>query len=111
MLGRPVRKGRSIRQLASSCVAALQRQTSVDLSGSETRNQFVASACLSALDLLVHEVCYTGGGRRCPEVFLFMYFLFLERKHTHTHNNERELYRLGVPDRRDQKEFSKPGSG
>lgn len=84
MLGRPVRKGRSIRQLASSCVAALQRQTSVDLSGSETRNQFVASACLSALDLLVHEVCYTGGGRRCPEVFLFMYFLFLERKHTHT---------------------------
>lgn len=77
----------------------------MDIFGLETRNQFVAGARLSAVDLLVHEVCYTGGGRRCPEVFLFIYFyfyLFFGRENTH--NNETEFYRLSVPDCLDQKE-------
>lgn len=56
----------------------------MDISGLETRNQFVASACLSALNLLVHEVCYTGERRHCPKVLLFIYLFRREN----TYNNE-----------------------
>lgn len=63
---------------------------------------FICSGSLSAWSML-HM------GRRCPEVFLFIYlFGFFSRENTH--NNETELYKQGVPDPLDQKEFCKPGS-
>lgn len=82
----------------------------MDISGLETRNQLVAGACLSAVDLLVHEVCYTWGDAALRCFYLFIYLVFLVFLRENTHNNETELYKQGVPDPLDQKEFCKPGS-